>query len=235
VRYCNRGRVVHPQQCGRLGTASEDPAGGHSDEHIPDEDPSGHRRLGERGPRDGRGGQLSNETGSELHVLYVGEDAYSATLVYPDAADPGGVGWDDPVLAGQLQRQFEQMSRRVLGTEAEKVREAGDGRPGAPEDGQGGSGDSRSGGGAGRRASGGGQPGFGRSQEGLDVKRLRFGDPPRSLPRPGHAQRRRAIGGVAGGVALLRLGPQHRRRPGHGDNVIDDHGRLKSVNYRRRG
>ena len=69
--------------------------------------------------------QLSQETGSELHVLYVGEDAYSSTLAYPDAADPGGIQWDDPALVGQLQRQFEQMSRRVLGTEAEKVREAG--------------------------------------------------------------------------------------------------------------
>ena len=69
--------------------------------------------------------QLSQETGSELHVLYVGEDAYSSTLVYPEVADPRGVQWDDPALAGELQRQFEQMSRRVLGTEAEKVREAG--------------------------------------------------------------------------------------------------------------
>ena len=69
--------------------------------------------------------QLSEETGSELHVLYVGEDAYSSTLVYPDDADPGGAQWDDPVLVGQLQRQFEQMSRRVLGAEAQKVREAG--------------------------------------------------------------------------------------------------------------
>jgi nucleotide-binding universal stress UspA family protein len=69
--------------------------------------------------------QLSEETGSELHVLYVGEDAYSSTLAYPDAADPGGIQWDAPALMGQLQRQFEQMSRRVLGTEAEKVREAG--------------------------------------------------------------------------------------------------------------
>ena len=69
--------------------------------------------------------QLSQETGSELHVLYVGEDAYSSTLVYPDDADPGGAEWDDPVLVGQLQRQFERMSRRVRGAEAQKVREAG--------------------------------------------------------------------------------------------------------------
>ena len=69
--------------------------------------------------------QLSEETGSELHVLYVGEDAYSSTLAYPDAADPGGIQWDAAALMGQLQRQFERMSRRVLGTEAEKVRKAG--------------------------------------------------------------------------------------------------------------
>ena len=69
--------------------------------------------------------QLSKETGSELHLVYVGEDAYSATLVYPEATDPGGVEREDPVLIEQLQRQFEQMSRRVLETEVEKVREAG--------------------------------------------------------------------------------------------------------------
>ena len=34
---------------------------------------------------------LSKETGSELHVVYVGEDAYSATLVYPDDYGPEGV------------------------------------------------------------------------------------------------------------------------------------------------
>jgi nucleotide-binding universal stress UspA family protein len=69
--------------------------------------------------------QLSRETGSELHLVYVGEDAYSATLIYPEATDPGGVEREDPVLIEQLQRQFEQMSRRVLETEVEKVREVG--------------------------------------------------------------------------------------------------------------
>ena len=69
--------------------------------------------------------ELCEQTGSELHLVYVGEDAYSATLVYPEAADPEWVGREDPVLIGQLQRQFERMSRRVLDTEAEKVREAG--------------------------------------------------------------------------------------------------------------
>ena len=69
--------------------------------------------------------QLSKVTDSELHITYVGEDAYSATLIYPETTDPGGVEREDPVLLEQLQRQFEQMSRRVLETEVEKVREAG--------------------------------------------------------------------------------------------------------------
>jgi nucleotide-binding universal stress UspA family protein len=69
--------------------------------------------------------QLSKTTGSELHLVYVGEDAYAATLVYPEMTDPGGIEREDPVLLGQLQRQFEQMSRRVLETEAKKVREVG--------------------------------------------------------------------------------------------------------------
>lgn len=69
--------------------------------------------------------QLCKETGSELHLVYVGEDVYSSTLIYPETIDPGDVEREDPVLIEQLQRQFEQMSRRVLETEAEKVREAG--------------------------------------------------------------------------------------------------------------
>ena len=69
--------------------------------------------------------QLSKVTGSELHVVYVGEDAYSATLIYPETIDPGGVQPEDPVLLEQLQQQFEQMSHRVLETETEKVRGVG--------------------------------------------------------------------------------------------------------------
>jgi len=69
--------------------------------------------------------EFCEQTGSELHLVYVGEDAYSATLVYPEAADPECMGREGPVLTGQLQQQFEQMSRRVLDTQAEKVREAG--------------------------------------------------------------------------------------------------------------
>ena len=69
--------------------------------------------------------ELCEKTGSELHLIYVGEDAYSATLVYPEATSPEWVEREDPVLIGQLQQQFEQMSRRVLDTQAEKVREVG--------------------------------------------------------------------------------------------------------------
>jgi hypothetical protein len=69
--------------------------------------------------------ELCEKTGSELHLVYVGEGAYSATLVYPEATDPEWVEREDPVLIGQLQQQFDQMSRRVLDTEAQKVREAG--------------------------------------------------------------------------------------------------------------
>ena len=42
-----------------------------------------------------------------------------------EATDPEWVEREDPVLIGQLQQQFEQMSRRVLDTQAEKVREVG--------------------------------------------------------------------------------------------------------------
>jgi nucleotide-binding universal stress UspA family protein len=34
--------------------------------------------------------QLSKATGSELHLVYVGEDAYSTTLIYPETTDPVG-------------------------------------------------------------------------------------------------------------------------------------------------
>ncbi len=69
--------------------------------------------------------ELSKETSSELHVVYVGEDAYSAVLVYPQATDSGGIEQQDPVFLEELERQFEQMARRVLDTEVEKVRAAG--------------------------------------------------------------------------------------------------------------
>ena len=69
--------------------------------------------------------ELSEATSAELHVVYVGEDAYSSTLIYPEAIEPGGTTREDPLLLEQLEGQFEQMSRRVLETEAHKVREVG--------------------------------------------------------------------------------------------------------------
>jgi nucleotide-binding universal stress UspA family protein len=69
--------------------------------------------------------ELCEKTGSELHLVYVGEDAFSATLVYPEATNSEWVDREDPVLIAQVQRQFERMSRRVLDTEAQKVRAAG--------------------------------------------------------------------------------------------------------------
>ena len=70
--------------------------------------------------------ELSEQTGSQLHLVYVGEDAYSsAALISPEAADLEGVAREDPVLIEQLQQQSDQMARRVLDTEVQKVREAG--------------------------------------------------------------------------------------------------------------
>jgi nucleotide-binding universal stress UspA family protein len=46
-------------------------------------------------------------------------------LVYPEATNSEWVDREDPVLIAQVQRQFERMSRRVLDTEAQKVRAAG--------------------------------------------------------------------------------------------------------------
>ena len=59
--------------------------------------------------------RLSNETGSELHVSYVGEDAYSSTLVYPDAADLGGAQWEIVDLAEELGVGLVVVGSRGLG------------------------------------------------------------------------------------------------------------------------
>src|SRR5215203_4672633 len=69
--------------------------------------------------------ELSKITSSELHVVYVGEDAYSGALAYPEATDPQWVEHEDPTLIEKLKWQFEQMSRRVLDAEVEKVQAAG--------------------------------------------------------------------------------------------------------------
>jgi nucleotide-binding universal stress UspA family protein len=69
--------------------------------------------------------ELSKTTSSELHVVYVGQDAYSATLVYPQATDSGGIEQEDPVVLEELEQQFEQIARRILDAEVEKVRAKG--------------------------------------------------------------------------------------------------------------
>ena len=60
--------------------------------------------------------QLSKVTGSELHLVYVGEDAYSATLIYPETTDPGGVERETPYswssYSGNLSRCLVGYSRR---------------------------------------------------------------------------------------------------------------------------
>jgi nucleotide-binding universal stress UspA family protein len=66
-------------------------------------------------------------------VLYVGEDAYSAGLRFPQAADPAWVVQEDlaPIEEqGRRQieqglRQFEQVARQTLDAEVQKVRAVG--------------------------------------------------------------------------------------------------------------
>jgi nucleotide-binding universal stress UspA family protein len=69
--------------------------------------------------------ELSKTTVSELHVVYVGEDAYSGPLVYPEAMEPGWGEQEDPALIEELRRQFEQVARRMLDAEVEKVQAVG--------------------------------------------------------------------------------------------------------------
>ena len=69
--------------------------------------------------------ELSKNTDSELHVLYVGEDAYLGAFVYPEATNPEGVEQKDLALIEELGRQFEQEARQVLDAEVEKVRAVG--------------------------------------------------------------------------------------------------------------
>jgi nucleotide-binding universal stress UspA family protein len=70
--------------------------------------------------------KLSKTTHSELHVLHVGEDPYSAALLYPEATNPEGVEQQvDPALIEELGRQFEQEARQTLDAEVEKVRAVG--------------------------------------------------------------------------------------------------------------
>ena len=69
--------------------------------------------------------ELSKKTHSELHVLYVGEDAYSTPLPYPEAADPAWVVGEDLAPLEEQGQQFEQVARQTLDAEVEKVRAVG--------------------------------------------------------------------------------------------------------------
>ena len=68
--------------------------------------------------------ELSKKTDSELHVLYVGEDA--TALLYPQATDTAWVVQEDlaPIQEEQGQ-QFEQVARQTLDAEVQQVRAVG--------------------------------------------------------------------------------------------------------------
>jgi nucleotide-binding universal stress UspA family protein len=63
---------------------------------------------------------LAQSTGSELHVLYVGE----AANPYVEAVELAGDEAVNPRLDAELKRQFERQAREVLDAEAERVRAA---------------------------------------------------------------------------------------------------------------
>src|SRR5918998_3570093 len=69
--------------------------------------------------------ELSKNTDSELHVLYVGEDAYLGALFYPEATNPEGVEQQNPALIEELGRQFEQVAQQGVGAGDEKAGEVG--------------------------------------------------------------------------------------------------------------
>ena len=69
--------------------------------------------------------ELSEVSKSELHVVYVGKEAYSEAMAYPEPTGPEWSGQEDPVLMEELGRRFEQTARRVLDAEVQKVRAAG--------------------------------------------------------------------------------------------------------------
>ena len=69
--------------------------------------------------------ELSKKTDSELHVLYVGQDPYSAAFYPSEATNPEGVEPVDPALIEELGQQFEQAARQTLDAEVETVRAVG--------------------------------------------------------------------------------------------------------------
>jgi nucleotide-binding universal stress UspA family protein len=67
--------------------------------------------------------ELSDKTDSELHVLYVGEDA--TALLFPQAADTAWVVQEDLAPIEEQGQQFEQVARQTLDAEVQNVRAVG--------------------------------------------------------------------------------------------------------------
>ena len=68
---------------------------------------------------------LAQMSDSELHVVHVLDAAPNLALIYPEATDPEGVEVPDQVLEQDLERRAEQLGRRILDAETERVRSAG--------------------------------------------------------------------------------------------------------------
>jgi nucleotide-binding universal stress UspA family protein len=68
---------------------------------------------------------LTQKTGSELHLIHVLDVAQIAAVLYPEATDPEGIEQPDPILEEDLERLSEQQGREVLEAEVERVRSAG--------------------------------------------------------------------------------------------------------------
>jgi nucleotide-binding universal stress UspA family protein len=65
--------------------------------------------------------ELCEKTGSELHVVHVGEDFYLTAVTDLDMVAPTWVAQEYP----ESEANFEQIARKVLDTEVEKVEAAG--------------------------------------------------------------------------------------------------------------
>jgi nucleotide-binding universal stress UspA family protein len=66
-------------------------------------------------------GELSEISDSELHVVYVRNDAYSEAIAYPpEPTYPEWTEQEDPLLINELERRFEQLARRILDAEARR-------------------------------------------------------------------------------------------------------------------
>jgi nucleotide-binding universal stress UspA family protein len=68
--------------------------------------------------------EISDKTGSELHVIHVYGVAPIYPL-YPEATDPEGAELEDPVLEEELESLSEQRAQEVLDAAVEEVQSAG--------------------------------------------------------------------------------------------------------------